>query len=98
MLAPDGTCVTIGVTASPETTFSPVSMLQTGGTSLYALALFHEFRHRPAAPDLARLAQALADGNVNPHIEVERPWEEIEDVAQQLMSRSFTGKAVLLVQ
>lgn len=97
MLTPDGLCVNIGVAATQEVTFSPVGLLQAGGTGFYALALFHEFRHRPAAPDLARLGQALADGDLHPHIEVERSLEEIEDVVQQLMSRAFTGKAVLRV-
>lgn len=97
MLAPDGLCITIGTAGTPKVTFSPVSLLQAGGTGFYALALFHDFRHQPAAPDLARLVKALADGTLNPHIEIERPWEEIEDVAQQLMNRAFTGKAVLHV-
>lgn len=95
MLAPDGLCVTIGVAGNPEVTFNPFSLFQAGGTGFYAFALFHEFRHRPAATDLVRLLQALADGTLNPHIEVERPWEEIEDIAQKQVNRLFTGKSVL---
>ncbi|BCL83070.1 hypothetical protein ccbrp13_55350 [Ktedonobacteria bacterium brp13] len=58
----------------------------------------HEFRHRPAAPDLARLGQAVADGTLIPHIEVERSWEEIEELAQKMKSRAFTGRVVLHVR
>lgn len=97
LLAPDGICVNFGIAASAEVTFNAIELLRIGGASFSSLDLFHELRSRPAPPDLARLAQAVADGTLTPHIEVERSWEEIEDVAQQFMSRAFTGKAVLRV-
>jgi len=98
MLATDGLCVTIGFAGAPEVTFNLFSLFQPGGTSLYALALFHEFLHRPAAPDLARLVQAVADGSLIPHIEVERSWDEIEDIAQKMANRAFSGRVVLRVR
>lgn len=98
MLAPNGCCVTIGAAGTLDVPFNPLRMFQAGGASLYALALFHELRLRPPALDLARLAQGVADGTLNPQIEIERPWEEIEDVAERLMRRAFSGKAVLHIQ
>jgi NADPH2:quinone reductase len=48
---------------------SPLALFQAGGTGVYALALFHELHYRPAAPDLARLVQALADGTLTPTLQ-----------------------------
>jgi hypothetical protein len=45
--------------------------------------------------DLARLAQLVAGQQLRTSIEVEASWHEIGEVAQRLVQRQFTGKAVL---
>ena len=92
MLAPKGNCVTLGWSASPAGTGSInlIKFIQTGGTALYARDLADE---RPE--DMTLLAQMVADQRLRTSIEVEAPWEEIGEVGQRLLTRQFTGKAVL---
>ncbi len=95
MLAPGGTCVLFGASLSAETTFDAGKFYRGGGTRLYGLFLGQEFQHEAANVGLARLARLIADGKLRPEIEVEAPWTEVADIAARLMSRRFTGKAVL---
>ena len=97
MLDTGGTCVTFGVSAAPETTFDIRDFFATGGASLYGFILFHEVLEKLASGGLDRLARLVADGSLRPHIALEEPWTEIGAVAERLMQRSFTGKAVLHV-
>lgn len=97
MLAPEGTCVSFGVSGGPETTFDVRSLFVTGGASLYGFILFHEVLAHPASEGLARLAKLVYEGHLTPRIEVVADWTEIGEVAARLMDRGFTGKAVLRV-
>src|SRR5262245_55755409 len=92
-----GVCVTLGVSASPEVTFDARDFFVTGRSTLYGFYLFTEFVGDPASVSLRRLAELVAAGQLSPHISLERPWKEIGQVAQDLMARRFSGKAVLLV-
>ena len=98
MLAPEGTCVSFGVSGGPETTFDVRSLFVTGGASLYGFILFHEVLAYPASEGLARLAKLVDEGHLTPRIEVVADWTEIGEVAARLMDRGFTGKAVLRVE
>jgi NADPH:quinone reductase len=98
MLAPEATCVTLGVSGGTETTFSVGQFYLTGGATLYGFILFHEHARNPVAGDLARLAAMVADGSLRVPITLEAPWTRIGEVAQQLTDRAFTGKAVLYVE
>ena len=97
LLAPDGTCVAYGSTAGGQLTFDLRHFFLTGGANLYGFILFHEVRCHPAAHGLRRLAQLLAAGTLRAPIAVEAGWEEIGPMAQRLLDRDFTGKAVLHV-
>jgi NADPH:quinone reductase-like Zn-dependent oxidoreductase len=90
-----GVCVTLGVSASPEVTFNARDFFVTGRSTLYGFYLFTEFGNEPASVGLRRLADLVADGQLVPHISLERPWKEVGQVAQDLMARRFPGKAVL---
>ena len=46
---------------------------------------------------LRRLADLVAAGQLAPHISREGPWKEIGQVADDLMARRFSGKAVLIL-
>ncbi|MGI8867217.1 MAG: zinc-binding dehydrogenase [Rubrobacteraceae bacterium] len=98
MLAPEGTCVSFGVSGGPETTFDVRSLFVTGGASLYGFILFHEVLAYPASEGLARLAKLVDEGHLTPRTEVVADWTEIGEVAARLMDRGFTGKAVLRVE
>lgn len=92
-----GTCVTFGVSAGAEVTFDARTFFVGGRATLYGFYLFQELGLEPASVGLRRLAELVAEGQLTPHISVERPWKEIGQVAQDLIHRRFPGKAVLAV-
>jgi NADPH:quinone reductase len=97
MLAPGGTCVSFGTSASTEVEFDARTLYLTGGARLYGFILFHEVLARPASGGLDRLARMVADGRLKPRVEVVAPWTEVGEVARRLIDRGYTGKAVLQV-
>jgi NADPH:quinone reductase-like Zn-dependent oxidoreductase len=94
MLAPGGTCVVFGASESAVTTFD-AGKFRPGGTTLYGLYLGWELQFEPPAVGLARLAQMVGEGALDPMVEVVRPWTEVAQTAQDLMDRRYVGKAVL---
>jgi NADPH:quinone reductase len=90
-----GVCVTLGVSAAAEVTFDARQFFVSGRTTLYGFYLFTELGNEPASVGLRRLADLVAAGQLTPHISLERPWAELGQVAQDLMARRYTGKAVL---
>ncbi len=97
MLAPGGTCVSFGGSGGTETTFDLRSFYLTGEAKLYGFILFCEVLAHPASDGLARLSRLVAEGRLEPHVSVESSWEEIGEVAQRLLDRGYTGKAILRV-
>src|SRR5579884_2625751 len=95
LLAPGGTCVTLGWSVSPEVTIDLSNFNATGGVTLYGLRMSTELQRRAASEDLAWLAQMVAEQRLQAPIEVEASWHDIGEVAQRLLQRQFTGKAVL---
>ena len=95
LIAPGGTCVSLGWSVSPEVTMDLSNVNATGGVNLYGLRMYIELRQRAAAEDLAWLAQQVAAQKLRTPIEVEASWHDIADIAQHLLQRKFTGKAVL---
>jgi NADPH2:quinone reductase len=91
-LAKGTTCVTLGRSASPETTIDFRDMIVTGRITFYVLNMFEEFNHRDGS-DLAWLAQMVAEQKIQTPIEAS--WHEISNIAQRSLQRQFTGKAVL---
>jgi NADPH:quinone reductase len=99
MLQPNGTCVTFGVSEATNTTFESRAFFGTGGTRLYGLTLFHELMSvERAGIGLALLAELIEAKKLRPQVAVEAPWSEIGTVAQRLIDRDFTGKAVLHIR
>ena len=78
-------------------TFDAATFMRTGGARLYGFILFHELPHRPAAQGLARLVAMVAEGRLNPQIELEAPFNQIAEVANKLYARGVGGKAVLIL-
>ena len=96
MLQPNGTCVVFGVSAASTATIESREFFATGGTQLYGLTLFHELMSvERAGIGLRLLAELIAEKKLRPQIAVEARWGEIGTIAQRLIDRDFTGKAVL---
>jgi NADPH:quinone reductase len=96
MLQPNGTCVVFGVSAASTATIESRELFATGGTRLYGLTLFHELMSAERAGiGLRLLAELIAGKKLRPQIAVETRWDEIGAIAQRLIDRDFTGKAVL---
>jgi NADPH2:quinone reductase len=95
MLKPWGVCVSFGSSGSGEVTFDARKFFLTGGATLYGFILFAELARNPGSADLARLARMVADGTLHPDITVQAPWTQIGEIAQKLLNRQISGKAVL---
>jgi NADPH:quinone reductase len=98
LVAEGGTCVVLGSTGGGESTIRVWHIYQRGGVSLYGFLINHEVKHKPIAQGLPRLARMVADGTLRANIGAEAPWTEIVKVAEGLLARRFTGKAVLHVK
>lgn len=70
-------------------------LIRIRGTTLYGLSLYDELDRRTGSEDLAWLAHMVARQQLQTPIEVEASWHDIGEVAQRLLQRQFTGKAVL---
>ncbi len=96
MLAPDGMCVSVGVSASHQSTVDVRALMRAGGVSWYGFYLGYEFKRESASRGLTRLARMVAEGRLKPPIDLEAPWEQIAQVATKLYrDRAIAGKAVL---
>jgi len=95
-LAQNGICVTYssGLTGT-DVAFSSRSV--PAGARLYFLLVFQELLREPASVGLGRLARLVAEGKLHPTVEVEASWEEIAGIAQRLIDRDYSGKAVLMI-
>ena len=94
-LSTGGTCVIAGASASPSATIDFGTLIRTGRTTLYVLNMYAELESRPRSEDLAWLAQLVARQQLQTKVEVEATWHDVGEVAQRLLQRQFTGKAVL---
>lgn len=96
MLAPDGMCVSVGVSASYQTTVDVRALMRAGGVSWYGFYLGYEFKRESASRGLTRLSRMVAEGHLRAPIDLEAPWEQIAQVAAKLYrDRAIAGKAVL---
>jgi NADPH:quinone reductase-like Zn-dependent oxidoreductase len=99
MLAPNGTCVTFGISEAGIADVESRTFFGTGGARLYGLTLFHELMSvERGGIGLALLAAEIEAGRLKPQIAVEANWSEVGAIAQRLIDRDFTGKAVLHIQ
>ena len=94
MLAPGGTCVLLGASATSQTDFD-AAKFRVGGTTLYGLVMGYEFQREPPGVGLAELLGLVAAGKVRPEITVSGRVSDIADIAARLIDRGFAGKAVL---
>ncbi len=94
MMAPGGHIVIYGVSAAGPLTVDSTLFLRSRLT-ISGLAVFTELHKETAGVGLGRLVSMVAAGTLKPHIAIQVPWAEIGNVAQQLLDRTYAGKAVL---
>jgi NADPH2:quinone reductase len=98
-VAPLGTVVTFARSDEADVTF-PTSALfhDAPGASIHGLYVFPELGRRSGGgPDLARLAELVAAGDLDPQIDYEAGWREAPDAIRALLERRIAGKAILHV-
>lgn len=98
LLAPGGVCVSLGWSASPSVELDLRQFLAVGGGTLYGLRMYHELTIRPASSDLELLARMVADRRLRIPIQTQGGLDDLGTIAQQLLDRTYTGKAVLLLE
>jgi NADPH2:quinone reductase len=96
MMAPMGQIVCYGTSAGGQAGFDSASVLR-ARMQVTGLSVFTELNRETAAVGLGRLARLVSNGSLKPLIAVQADWKEIGVLAQQLLDRSYPGKAVLLV-
>jgi len=97
MLTASGKCVTLGVTDNARVSFDAERFFMTGTASLEGYVLFRDHK-ATAAQGMMRLLSLVEDGRLKVPIGLCESWETIEEVAEQLIARTFAGKAVLRIK
>lgn len=97
-LGPHGTLVCFGNSSNQPTTFQDVRAFYLGGSRrIQAFALFHALPADPPNQDLKYLADLVARGTLDPQIEDEMAWTELDQALARLEDRSVRGKLVLTI-
>jgi len=98
-VAPRGTVVSFARSDEADVTFPTSALFRDApGASVHGLYVFPELAHRAGGgADLARLAQFVANGELDTQIDREASWREAGDAIRALLDRRIAGKAVLHV-
>lgn len=98
-VAAQGTVVSFASTVTDPVSYPTRELFaRAPGARLYGLYIFAELAHtRSGASDLARLAELVAAGRLDPQIDVVRSWHEAGEAIEALLGRRVAGKAVLTV-
>lgn len=99
-VAPAGTVVSFAAT-TPEPVSYPTRTLfgRAPRAKLYGLYVFSELASTgTGSADLRRLAELIAAGRLDPHIDRTASWTEAGAAIEALLDRRVNGKAVLVVE
>ena len=99
-VAPSGTIVSFAATTDEPVSYPPRSLFgRAHAAKLYGLYIFYELeRTGTGSSDLRRLARLIADGKLEPQIDLTAPWTEAGGAIEALLARRVNGKAVLTVK
>jgi NADPH:quinone reductase-like Zn-dependent oxidoreductase len=99
-VAPRGVIVNFAATSDEPVSYPTRALFgRAPGARLYGLLVFDELAHsRSAVADLRRLAELVADGRLDPQIDLEASWTDSSRAIEALLARRVGGKAVLRVQ
>jgi NADPH2:quinone reductase len=95
-----GTVISFASTVSEPVSYPTRELFSRApGARLIGLYIFAELEHtRTASADLRRLADLVADGVLDPQIDLTAPWTEAAEAIEALLGRRVAGKAVLTVE
>jgi NADPH:quinone reductase len=98
-VAPRGTVISYASTLTEPVSYPAREFfVRAAGAQLAGFYLFAALHHgRNCGADLRRLAELIADGRVDPQIDVVVPWDQAGQAIGSLMDRQVAGKAVLHV-
>jgi NADPH:quinone reductase len=94
-----GTVISFASTVSEPVSYPTRELFSRApGARLIGLYIFAELEHtRSASADLHRLAELVAEGKLDPQIDLTAPWTEAAQAIDALLGRRVAGKAVLTV-
>ena len=98
-VAPGGLVVSFASTVIEPVTYPTRELFaRAPGARLYGLYIFAELAHtRSASADLRRLAELVADGRLDPQIDLVDSWTNAGAAIEALLDRRVAGKAVLTI-
>jgi NADPH:quinone reductase-like Zn-dependent oxidoreductase len=96
-VAPRGTVVSFAATVAEPVSYPTRQLFSRApGAVLHGLYIFDELNHtRTASADLRRLADLVAEGRLDPHVDLTVAWTEAAAAIGALLDRKVAGKAVL---
>jgi NADPH:quinone reductase-like Zn-dependent oxidoreductase len=99
-VAPGGTIVSFASTVTDSVSYPARELFARAPRArLYGFYLFDIIAHtRSASTDLRRLADLVADGRVDPQIDLTLSWNDAGQAIEALLDRRVNGKAVLRVE
>jgi NADPH:quinone reductase len=96
-LTPDGIAVLYGVTAGSQLQISPGFMLGTGTGRVEGFNLYRQSEIESISRGLERLLKLIQNGRLKVQVDTVASWDQAPQIAQQLIDRKFSGKAVLTI-
>jgi NADPH:quinone reductase-like Zn-dependent oxidoreductase len=99
-VAPGGTIVSFASTVTDPVSYPSRELFARAPRArLYGFYLFAELAHtRSGTTDLRRLADLVADGRIDPQIDLTLSWTDAGQAIEALLDRHVNGKAVLTVE
>lgn len=95
-LAPYGAIVSYGNSSGEPASVSARAIYRGAfGARICGFYLFADVARDPAGRDLGLLASLMADGALDPQVDVEASWRQPGEALSALMDRRVAGKAVL---
>ena len=94
-LAPDGVCVCYGVTSAPNISIDVRPFMFSGESKIIGFYLYSQAEKSAPSENLTRLLQLVSEQKIKCMIEKEASWNEVGEVADALLNRTFSGKAVI---
>jgi NADPH2:quinone reductase len=96
LLTADGTLVIYGNSSGEPTVFRDVRAFYLGGLRrIQGFTIFNSLPVDPPGRDLGYLAQLVAEGELNPHVDSVLAWTDLSEALERLASRSAAGKVIL---
>lgn len=96
-LAEDGRAVLYGVSDGPHTPLAVRDLMATGAGRVEGFHLYRESQYAHSCHGLARLMKLMMQQRLTTMISRVEDWSQVGEVAQALLDRSYSGKAVLTI-